>query len=96
MAESLPQCVLVATRPLLLSVLKERLDRLGDLNHREDDWRSFLAPTKALISTGIKSAIQTLQILTDEDSLLGKHMISECSARQKLTPISTRRGLPSV
>ncbi|CAI7582224.1 unnamed protein product [Penicillium bialowiezense] len=64
------QCVLVATRPLLLSVLKERLDRLGDLNHREDDWRSFLAPTKALISTGIKSAIQTLQILTDEDSLL--------------------------
>ncbi|CAG8381315.1 unnamed protein product [Penicillium salamii] len=66
------QCVLVATRPLLLSVLKERLDMLRDPAHREDDWRSFLAPTKALISTGIKSAIQTLQILTDEDSLLGK------------------------
>lgn len=66
------QCVLVATRPLLLSVLKERLDMLVDPAHREDDWRSFLAPTKALISTGIKSAIQTLQILTDEDSLLGK------------------------
>ncbi|KAJ5231508.1 uncharacterized protein N7469_006096 [Penicillium citrinum] len=61
------QCVLVATRPLLLSVLKERLDRLGG---REDDWQSFLAPTKALISTGIKSAIKTLQILADENSLL--------------------------
>ncbi|KAL3463538.1 fungal-specific transcription factor domain-containing protein [Aspergillus heterothallicus] len=61
------QCVVVATRPLLLSVLKERLERLGQ---REDDWQSFLAPTKVLISTGIKSAIKTLQILTDENSLL--------------------------
>ncbi|KAJ5116279.1 hypothetical protein N7456_000627 [Penicillium angulare] len=61
------QCVMIATRPLLLSVLKERLERLGQ---QEDDWQSFLAPTKALISTGIKSAIKTLQILSDEDSLL--------------------------
>ncbi|KAJ5355331.1 uncharacterized protein N7496_012543 [Penicillium cataractarum] len=61
------KCVLVATRPLLLSVLKERLDRLGG---REDDWQSFLAPTKALISTGIKSALKTLQILADENSQL--------------------------
>ncbi|KAL4757014.1 transcription factor domain-containing protein [Aspergillus foveolatus] len=61
------QCVVVATRPLLLSVLKERLERLGC---REDDWQSFLAPTKALISTGIKSAFKTLQILTDENSVL--------------------------
>ncbi|OGM47217.1 Zn(II)2Cys6 transcription factor [Aspergillus bombycis] len=61
------QCVIVATRPLLLSVLKERLDKL---DHGEEDWQSFLAPTKSLISTGIKSAAKTLQILTDEDSLL--------------------------
>ncbi|KAL2848218.1 fungal-specific transcription factor domain-containing protein [Aspergillus pseudodeflectus] len=61
------QCVVVATRPLLLSILKERLERLGQ---REDDWQSFLAPTKVLISTGIKSALKTLQILTDENSLL--------------------------
>lgn len=61
--------MVVATRPLLLSVLKERLERLGQ---REDNWESFLAPTKALISTGIKSAIKSLQILTDENSLLGK------------------------
>ncbi|KAJ5739730.1 hypothetical protein N7533_012514 [Penicillium manginii] len=61
------QCVVVATRPLLLSVLKGRLEWL---EHRQDDWESFLAPTKALISTGIKSAIKTLQILRDEDSLL--------------------------
>ncbi|KAJ5337834.1 hypothetical protein N7452_004562 [Penicillium brevicompactum] len=82
----LPQCVLVATRPLLLSVLKERLERLGDIGHREDDWRSFLAPTKALISTGIKSAIQTLQILTDEDSLLGKNLLIQRSEGQILIP----------
>ncbi|KAL2793118.1 fungal-specific transcription factor domain-containing protein [Aspergillus keveii] len=61
------QCVVVATRPLLLSILKERLERLGE---REDDWQSFLAPTKVLISTGIKSALKTLQILSDENSLL--------------------------
>ncbi|KAH8433304.1 fungal specific transcription factor domain-containing protein [Aspergillus melleus] len=61
------QCVIFATRPLLLSVLKERLDKLG---HEEENWESFLAPTKTLISTGIKSAAKTLQILSDEDSLL--------------------------
>ncbi|KAL2860050.1 hypothetical protein BJX68DRAFT_275503 [Aspergillus pseudodeflectus] len=62
------QCVIVATRPLLLSILKERLERLG---HGAEDWQSIVAPTNALISTGIKSASKTLQILTDEDSLLG-------------------------
>ncbi|KAL2824839.1 hypothetical protein BJY01DRAFT_262820 [Aspergillus pseudoustus] len=61
------QCVIVATRPLLLSVLKERLERLG---HGAEDWQSIVAPTNALISAGIKSAAKTLQILTDEDSLL--------------------------
>ncbi|BCS23122.1 uncharacterized protein APUU_31347S [Aspergillus puulaauensis] len=61
------QCVIVATRPLLLSVLKERLQKLG---HGAEDWQSIVAPTNALISAGIKSAAKTLQILTDEDSLL--------------------------
>ena len=66
------QCVIVATRPLLLSILKERLEKL---DHGEEDWQSFLAPTKALINTGIKSAVKTLQILSDEDSLLGASII---------------------
>ncbi|EHA25292.1 hypothetical protein ASPNIDRAFT_186207 [Aspergillus niger ATCC 1015] len=56
-----------ATRPLLLSVLKERLDRLG---HGPEDWQSIVAPTDGLIRAGIKSAIKTLQILMDEDNLL--------------------------
>jgi hypothetical protein len=51
-----------------LSILKERLERLG---HGADDWQSIVAPTNALISAGIKSASKTLQILTDEESLLG-------------------------
>ncbi|KAB8248430.1 hypothetical protein BDV35DRAFT_403587 [Aspergillus flavus] len=61
------QCVIVATRPLLLSVLKERLEKLG---HGEEDWQSLLVATVALIATGIKSAAKTLQLLTDEDDLL--------------------------
>ncbi|KAL3481034.1 fungal-specific transcription factor domain-containing protein [Aspergillus californicus] len=61
------QCVIVATRPLLLSVVKERLERLG---HAAEDWQSIVAPTNALISAGIKSAAKTLRILMDEDSLL--------------------------
>ncbi|KAI9929625.1 hypothetical protein MW887_001099 [Aspergillus wentii] len=60
-------CVMLATRPLLLSVLKERLEKL---DHGEEDWKSLLAPTRALIHTGIKSAVKTLQILSDENSLL--------------------------
>ncbi|KAE8152978.1 Zn(II)2Cys6 transcription factor [Aspergillus avenaceus] len=61
------QCVMIATRPLLLSILKERLDNLW---HGEEDWQNFLAPTKSLISTGIKSASKMLQILTDDDDLM--------------------------
>ncbi|KAL4988818.1 hypothetical protein BDW68DRAFT_176487 [Aspergillus falconensis] len=61
------QCVIIATRPLLLSVLKERLQKL---DHGAEDWQSIVAPTNVLISAGIKSAAKTLQILTDEDSLL--------------------------
>ncbi|KAJ4263491.1 hypothetical protein NW762_006310 [Fusarium torreyae] len=62
------QCVVVATRPLLLSVLKERLDILG--HPGDENWESFLNQTAAVISTGIKSAVKTLQILTSEYSLL--------------------------
>ncbi|KAI8669806.1 hypothetical protein NCS57_00796800 [Fusarium keratoplasticum] len=62
------QCVIVATRPLLLSVLKERLDMLG--HPGDENWESFLSQTAAVISTGIKSAVKTLQILTTEYSLL--------------------------
>ncbi|PYH86155.1 hypothetical protein BO82DRAFT_388845 [Aspergillus uvarum CBS 121591] len=61
------KCVMVATRPLLLSVLKERLDTLAE---GDEDWQTILAPTKTLIATGIKSAAKTLQILSDEDSPL--------------------------
>ncbi|KAB8261466.1 hypothetical protein BDV32DRAFT_158214 [Aspergillus pseudonomiae] len=46
------------------------------LDHGEEDWQNFLAPTKSLISTGIKSAAKTLQILTHEDSLLGTVSLS--------------------
>lgn len=62
------QCVIIATRPLLLSVLKERLEKLG---RAEEDWQKFLALPKSLIAIGIKSAVKTLQILRDENSLLG-------------------------
>ncbi|KAH7054394.1 Zn(II)2Cys6 transcription factor [Macrophomina phaseolina] len=61
------QCVTVATRPLLLSLLKERLDRL---DRGREDWQSFLTHTKNLISTGIKSAAKMIQILSDEDTVL--------------------------
>ncbi|RYP72060.1 hypothetical protein DL769_004547 [Monosporascus sp. CRB-8-3] len=61
------KCVIVATRPLLLSLLQERLDKLG---HGDENWRSFLALTTNLISTGIKSAVKSLQILFSEDSIL--------------------------
>ncbi len=58
----------------MLSVLKERLDKLSQ---SEQDWRSFLSLTKPLISTGIKSAVKTVQILSTEDGMLGKlHFVS--------------------
>ncbi|KIL87955.1 hypothetical protein FAVG1_08837 [Fusarium avenaceum] len=62
------QCVIVATRPLLLSVLKERLDILGHPGNENSE--AFLEQTATVISTGIKSAVKTLQILTSEYSLL--------------------------
>jgi hypothetical protein len=60
----------VATRPLLLSVLKERLEKLG---RAEEDWQKFLALPKSLIETGVKSAEKILQIIGDENGLLGKY-----------------------
>lgn len=60
--------MIIATRPLLLSVLKERLDKLG---RAEEDWQKFLALPKSLISISIKSADKILQILRDENSLIG-------------------------
>ncbi|PYI07533.1 hypothetical protein BO78DRAFT_443093, partial [Aspergillus sclerotiicarbonarius CBS 121057] len=61
------QCVIIATRPLLLSVLKERLEKLG---RAEENWQGFLALPKSLISIGIKSAIKTLHVLSDENIFL--------------------------
>ncbi|KAI1394410.1 fungal-specific transcription factor domain-containing protein [Hypoxylon trugodes] len=62
------QCVIVATRPLLLSVLKERLDTLGYPG--DENCETFLAQTGTVISIGIKSAAKSLRILTSEYSLL--------------------------
>jgi hypothetical protein len=50
--------------------MKERLDILG--NPGDENWESFLAQTRTVISTGIKSAAKTLHILTSGDSLLRK------------------------
>lgn len=75
------KCVLVATRPLLLSVLKERLEKL---DQGEEDWQSFLALTKPLMSTGIKSAIKTLQVLSSEDGLLGESTLDDLNIVRKL------------
>ncbi|KAJ5334559.1 hypothetical protein N7452_006962 [Penicillium brevicompactum] len=61
------QCVIVATRPLLLSALMERLLKLDSNSW---DVGGTLDLTKTLITTGIKSASKTLQILSHSDSLL--------------------------
>ncbi|OKO99553.1 Proline utilization trans-activator [Penicillium subrubescens] len=68
------QCVISATRPLLLSVLKERLEKLG---RAEEDWQKFLALPISLISIGIKSAEKTLRIIGDENGLLGMNVLSD-------------------
>ncbi|RAK81572.1 Zn(II)2Cys6 transcription factor [Aspergillus fijiensis CBS 313.89] len=61
------QCVIVATRPLLLSAL---IDRLETLTHDGLDTKDFLALTKPLLCIGIKSAVKTIEILSGTDSLL--------------------------
>ncbi|KAF4856327.1 hypothetical protein CGCSCA4_v000750 [Colletotrichum siamense] len=61
------QCVVIATRPLLLSALKQQLDHFG---RGLPDMEGFMAPLIPLMSTGIKSAVKTLQILSGEDTLI--------------------------
>ncbi|KAH6658848.1 Zn(II)2Cys6 transcription factor [Plectosphaerella plurivora] len=68
------QCVIVATRPLLYSVLKERLDKLNGSNDGPNNFENFLALATTLISTGIKSAAKTLHILSREDTLLASFL----------------------
>lgn len=50
--------------------MKERLSLLGCQG--DENWNDFLAQTGSVISTGIKSAVKTLQILTSEYSILGE------------------------
>lgn len=45
---------------------------LLDLDRERTTWQGLLALTKPLVATGIKSAVKTLQILSGEDSILGK------------------------
>ncbi|KAH9238184.1 hypothetical protein K456DRAFT_1747775 [Colletotrichum gloeosporioides 23] len=61
------QCVVIATRPLLLSALKQQLDHFG---RGLPDMEGFMATLIPLMSTGIKSAVKTLQILSGEDTLI--------------------------
>lgn len=64
------QCVVRATRPLLLWALRERLDNLGKGQEDLSTFNSFLALTTTLIMTGIRSAEKTLHILSSEETLL--------------------------
>ena len=61
--------MIIATRPLQLSVLKKRLEKLG---REEEDWQKFLTLPKSLISIGIKPAEKILQMLSDENAFVGK------------------------
>lgn len=78
------KCVIIATRPLLLSVLKERMEKL---DRPEEEWHKFLVLPRSLVSIGIKSAVKMLEILSDENIILG--MIEELPGRpSSLTDIS--------
>lgn len=66
--------MIVATRPLLLSTLMERLSTLDSNN---EDTESSLDLTKTLITAGIKSASKTLQIISNSDSLLGTSSLAQ-------------------
>ncbi|PWY87284.1 Zn(II)2Cys6 transcription factor [Aspergillus sclerotioniger CBS 115572] len=54
------QCVIFATRPLLLAVLRERLDTLG---LPSECCRRIVPLMETLITTGINSATKSLQLL---------------------------------
>lgn len=45
---------------------------LLDLDRERTAWQGLLALTKPLVATGIKSAVKTLQILSGEESILGR------------------------
>jgi hypothetical protein len=55
----------------LLSVLKERLEKLG---RADEDWQGFFELTTRLITTSIKSATKTIQILSEDDNQTGKFL----------------------
>ncbi|KAI9712006.1 MAG: hypothetical protein M1820_001714 [Bogoriella megaspora] len=60
------ECLIYATRPLLLSVLMELLE----FNRERTTVQDLLALARPVLSAGIRSAVKTLQILSDEDSIL--------------------------
>lgn len=61
--------MIIATRPLLLSVLKERME---NLDRPEEEWQDFFVLPRNLVSIGIRSAVKSLEILSDDEILLGK------------------------
>lgn len=63
--------MIIATRPLLLSVLKERMEKL---DRPEQEWLRLLILPRSLVSIGIKSAVKSLEILSDEGIILGMLM----------------------
>ena len=61
--------MIIATRPLLLSVLKEKVE---NLDRPEEEWQDFFVLPRNLVSIGIRSAVKSLEILSDDEILLGK------------------------
>ncbi|OJJ42134.1 hypothetical protein ASPZODRAFT_105758 [Penicilliopsis zonata CBS 506.65] len=61
------KCVILATRPLLLSVLKERMEKI---DRPEEEWHQFLVLPRSIVSIGIKSAIKSLEIISDDNIIL--------------------------
>lgn len=90
-----------ATRPLLLFVLKEQLEKLGC---EEEDWQKFLTLPKSLISIRINLAKKTLQIMSDENAFVGEDHPPTSRLYNYYTPhpadyqqlIWTPRGFPTV
>ena len=85
-------CVIVTTRPLLLSVLMELLE----LDQNITAWKDLLAIASPLVSTGVKSASKTLQILSDEDNPFGKLLIPSHVSVLKSLILVQRHSFPSI
>lgn len=87
----------MATRPLFLSALKQELENFGWGGR---DPQTFSAPLKTLVETGIKSAVKSLQILSGDDSLLGKYehnlTVSVILHKIPTNRQTTNRSLPSI